>query len=72
MLGKGFDQVKPLGNCGSKRGSIEIASFKCFLALAGVAQWVEHQLVNKGSLVRFPVRADAWVVSQVRAPVGGM
>ena len=35
------------------------------LALAGVAQWIEHRLQTKGSLVWFPVRAHAWVVGQV-------
>ena len=42
-------------------------------ALACVAQWIEHQPenqterlpVHKGSPVRFPVRAHAWVVGQV-------
>ena len=37
--------------------------------LAGVAQWIEHGLRTKGSLVRFPVRAHAWVAGQV--PSGG-
>ena len=37
---------------------------ECF-ALAGVAQWIEHWPVNQRSLVRFPVRAHAWVVGQV-------
>ena len=35
------------------------------IALAGVAQWIEHWLRTKGSLVQFPVRAHAWVVGQV-------
>ena len=41
---------------------------KMFLALAGVAQWIEGRpagLRTKGSLVRFPVRAYAWVAGQV-------
>ena len=29
-------------------------------------------LRTKGSPVQFPVRAHAWVVGQVRSPVGGM
>ena len=29
-------------------------------------------LQTKGSQVGFPVRAHAWVVGQVRSPVGGM
>ena len=33
--------------------------------LAGVAQWTEHGLRTKGSQVRFPVRAHAWVADQV-------
>ena len=33
-------------------------------ALAGVAQRIEHGFRTKGSLVRFPVRAHAWVVGQ--------
>ena len=39
------------------------------LALAGVAQWIELGLRTKGSPVRFPVRAHAWVAGQV--PSGG-
>ena len=39
------------------------------MALAGVAQWIEHGLQTKGLPVRFPVRAHAWVVGQV--PSGG-
>ena len=35
------------------------------LALAGVALWIEHQIVNQRSPVRFPVRAHAWVAGQV-------
>ena len=38
-------------------------------ALAGVAQWIECRLQTKGSPVRFPVRAHAWVAGQV--PRGG-
>ena len=40
-----------------------------FTAVAGVAQWIECGLQTKGSLVRFPVRAHAWVAGQV--PSGG-
>ena len=36
-----------------------------FLALAGVAQWIECWPANQRSLVQFPVRAHAWVVGQV-------
>ena len=32
---------------------------------AGLAQWIEYCLRTKGSLVRFPVRAAAWVVGHV-------
>ena len=39
------------------------------MALADVAQWIERGLRTKGSQVRFPVRAHAWVVGQV--PSGG-
>ena len=39
------------------------------IALASVAQWMEHRLQTKGSPVRFPVRAYAWVAGQV--PSGG-
>ena len=46
----------------------KIKSIK-FFCLAGVAQWIEHGLQTKGSLVRFPVRAHAWVAGQV--PSGG-
>ena len=35
------------------------------LALADVAQWIEHELQTKGSPVRFPVRAHVWVAGQV-------
>ena len=35
------------------------------LALAGVAQWIEYQPVNKESLTPVPVRAHAWVAGQV-------
>ena len=35
------------------------------LALAGIAQWIECGLGTKRSLVRFPVRAHAWVAGQV-------
>ena len=42
---------------------------KGLLALAGVAQWIEHGLGTKGSPVQFPVRAHAWVAGQV--PNGG-
>ena len=38
-------------------------------ALAGIAQWIECGLRTKGLLVRFPVRAHAWVAGQ--APSGG-
>ena len=38
-------------------------------ALAGVAQWIEHDLQTKGSPVQFPVRAHAWLAGQV--PSGG-
>ena len=39
-------------------------------ALTGVAQCFSAGLRTKGSLVRFPVKAQAWVASQ--APVGGV
>ena len=39
------------------------------LALAGVAQWIEHGLLTKGLLVCFPVRAHAWVAVQI--PIRG-
>ena len=38
-----------------------------YFSLAGVAQWIEHRLRTKGSPVRFPVRAHAWVAG--RSPV---
>ena len=34
--------------------------------LAGAAQWIEHELRTKGSLVRFPARAHAWVAGHMR------
>ena len=37
------------------------------LTLAGVAQWIEWWPETKGSLVRFPLRAHAWVAGQVRS-----
>ena len=33
-------------------------------ALADVAQWIVHGLLTKALLVRFPVRAHAWVAGQ--------
>ena len=30
-------------------------------ALAGIAQWIERELQTEGLLVRFPIRAHAWV-----------
>ena len=39
------------------------------MALAGVAQWIECGLKTKGSQVRFPVRAHAWIAGQI--PSGG-
>ena len=44
---------------------------KTVFILAGVAQWIEHWHRTKESPVRFPVRAHAWVASQVGHPVGG-
>ena len=38
---------------------------KILFALASVAQWTERGLQTKGSLVRFPVKAHAWVVGQL-------
>ena len=35
------------------------------VALAGVAQWIEHGLQTKESSVQFPVRAHAWVAGHV-------
>ena len=32
------------------------------IALAGVAQWLEHHPIIKGMRARFPVRARAWAV----------
>ena len=45
--------------------------FLNYQALAGVAQWIEHGLQTTGSLVRFPVRAQAWVGGQVSPHRGG-
>ena len=47
--------------------AIRLVKSKLFLiALAGVAQWIERAgLRTKGSPVRFPVRAHAWVAGQV-------
>ena len=42
----------------------DIENFQ-YHALAGVAQWLSTSLKTKGSPVRFPVRAHAWVVGQV-------
>ena len=46
------------------KGSIFLKK-KGTLALAGVAQWIECRPANQRSLVQFPVRAHAWVASQV-------
>ena len=35
------------------------------MALAGVAQWIEHGPVNQRVTIQFPVRAHTWVASQV-------
>ena len=45
--------------------SIIHSTIKNSLALAGVAQWIEHCLQIKGSPVQFPVRPHAWVAAQV-------
>ena len=37
--------------------------------LAGVAQWIEHEMQTKGLLVPFPFTAHAWVVGQVPSGV---
>ena len=34
-------------------------------ALGGVAQWIEYWPANQGLPVQFPVRAHAWVASQI-------
>ena len=39
--------------------------------LAGMAQWIEHQPANQGSLVQFPIKAHAWVAGQVPS-LGGV
>ena len=47
---------------------IPVVIFICkmsIVALAGVAQWIEHGLQTKGLPVQFPLRAHAWVVGQV-------
>ena len=36
-----------------------------YLALAGVAQWIECWPENQGLPVQFPVKAHAWIVGQV-------
>ena len=36
-------------------------TFKVTSSLAGVAQWIERRPANHGIVVRFPVRARAWV-----------
>ena len=35
------------------------------IALPGVPLWIEHQPVNKGSPVPFPVRPHAWAADQL-------
>ena len=45
--------------------SLKSKEIKSFKALAGVAQWIECWPATKGSLVRFPVMAHAWVAGQV-------
>ena len=42
-----------------------IALKNCIWVLAGVAQWIECWPVNQKVMVRFPVRAHAWVAGQV-------
>ena len=36
-----------------------------YVAMAGVAQWIDHWPVNQRVSVQFPVRTYAWVVGQV-------
>ena len=36
-----------------------------FMALVGVAQWIEHRPLNQGVTGSIPVRAHAWVAGQV-------
>ena len=36
-----------------------------FIALIGVAQWIENWPVNQRVAIQFPVRAHAWVSGQV-------
>ena len=62
------------GHCRASLCGIYWVSFWAFklgilAALAGVAQWIECQPVNKGPPVWFPVRARAWLWA--RSPVGG-
>ena len=47
----------------------ELDCINIYIALAGVAQWIGCRLQTKGSPVRFPVWAHAWVAGQV--PNGG-
>ena len=63
-----FDNIEilTLHNCIS---SITYIFKRLTPAMAGVAQWIECGLWTKGSPVQFPVRAHAWVASQV--PSGG-
>ena len=44
---------------------MQTAIKKIKLALAGVAQWIECELNNKGLQVQFPIRVHAWVSGQV-------
>ena len=39
-------------------------------AVAGIAQWTGRWPANQGVMVRFPVRAHAWVAGQI--PVEGV
>ena len=56
-------------NSPSKEYIMKVILKVWYVALAGVAQWIEHRLRTKGSLVWFPARARAWVSGQV--PSGG-
>ena len=60
-----LERLIPQGNLRIQEG-IKLKVPGC---LAGVAQWIEHQMQTKGLLVPFPFRAHAWVVGQVPSGV---
>ena len=60
------DQLQGHCHIRGREESFNVVSIKHIKrALAGVTQWIEHWPVDQRSLVRFLVRAHAWIVGLV-------